>query len=215
MTAIHSSPPRPNLVLASTNQGKLDELITLIADLPFHVVCQTDLGVSAVEETGLTFIENALMKARHVCALTGIAALADDSGLIVDALHGAPGLYSARYAGPKRDDDANNEQLLKNLAEIPPARRTARLYSVVVFLRHALDPQPLIAEASWEGVIALQPRGRRGFGYNPIFIDPKQGCTVAEMDAGLRATLSHRARAFAQIRERLRALAEQQTSACT
>lgn len=141
------------LVLASGNAGKLKELQAMLAGLPLEIVAQGALGVSDVPETGLTFVENALIKARHACASTGLPALADDSGLIVDALDGAPGLYSARYAGSPTDDAANNAKLLHDMRDVPAERRTARFYAVIVLLRHANDPQPLICEGSWEGEI--------------------------------------------------------------
>ena len=196
------------LVIASANVGKLAELTELLSDLPFRLFPQDALGVSAIEETGHTFIENALLKARHACLCTNKPALADDSGLIVDALQGAPGLYSARYAGAQRNDDANNAKLLEAMQHVPTPLRTARLYSVVVYMRHAYDPQPYVAEATWEGSITTTPQGRLGFGYNPVFLDPNLGLTVAQMDAQTRRRLSHRARAFAQLRERLVLLAQ-------
>ncbi|PTT57128.1 non-canonical purine NTP pyrophosphatase, RdgB/HAM1 family [Stenotrophomonas sp. HMWF003] len=188
------------LVLASGNAGKLKELQAMLGDLPLQIVAQGELGVSDVPETGLTFVENALIKARHASAVTGLPALADDSGLIVDALDGAPGLYSARYAGSPTNDAANNAKLLDALREIPADRRTARFYAVIVLLRHANDPQPLICEGSWEGVILDETRGSNGFGYNPVFLDPTHGLTAAEMDPAQKNAISHRALALARLR---------------
>ena len=193
----------PEIILASHNAGKLQELEQLLVDLPCRIIPQPALGIAAVDETGLTFIENAILKARHACAESGRAALADDSGLIVDALGGAPGLYSARYAGSPANDEANIAKLLQALENVPPQQRTARLYSVIVLLRHANDPQPIIAEGHWEGAIATAPAGDYRFGYNPLFIDPALGITVAQMDVATRNQRSHRARALALLRHHL------------
>lgn len=194
------------LVLASGNAGKLEELRAMLADLPLRIVAQGELGVDDVPETGLTFVENALIKARHASAVTGLPALADDSGLIVDALGGAPGLYSARYAGSPTDAQANNAKLLDAMRALPAERRSARFYAVIVLLRHPEDPQPLIAEGNWEGVITTEPRGTGGFGYNPVFLDPVHGLTAAEMDTALKNRLSHRAVALATLQHKLHAL---------
>ncbi|WP_181126508.1 RdgB/HAM1 family non-canonical purine NTP pyrophosphatase [Xanthomonas arboricola] len=194
------------LVLASGNAGKLEELRAMLADLPLRIVAQGELGVDDVPETGMTFVENALIKARHASAVTGLPALADDSGLIVDALGGAPGLYSARYAGSPTDAQANNAKLLDAMRAVPAERRSARFYAVIVLLRHPEDPQPLIAEGSWEGVITTEPRGTGGFGYNPVFLDPLHGLTAAEMDTALKNRLSHRAVALATLQHKLHAL---------
>jgi XTP/dITP diphosphohydrolase len=194
------------LVLASGNAGKLLELQAMLADLSLRIVPQRDLGVDDVPETGLTFVENALIKARHASAVTGLPALADDSGLIVDALAGAPGLYSARYAGSPTDDAANNVKLLEALRDVPTARRSARFYAVIVLLKHPEDPQPLIAEGRWEGIITDAPLGHHGFGYNPLFLDPRHGLTAAQMAPELKNTLSHRAQALAILKQRLQAV---------
>ena len=194
------------LVLASGNAGKLKELQAMLGDLPLQIVAQGELGVSDVPETGLTFVENALIKARHASAVTGLPALADDSGLIVDALDGAPGLYSARYAGSPTNDAANNAKLLDALREVPANRRSARFYAVIVLLRHANDPQPLICEGSWEGVILDETRGSNGFGYNPVFLDPTHGLTAAEMDPAQKNAISHRALALQLLKQKLPAL---------
>lgn len=188
------------LVLASGNAGKLKELQAMLADLPLQIMAQGELDVTEVPETGLTFVENALIKARHACASTGLPALADDSGLIVDALDGAPGLYSARYAGSPTNDAANNAKLLEAMRDVPVERRTARFYAVIVLLRHANDPQPLICEGSWEGLILDELRGSNGFGYNPLFLDPARGLTAAEMDPAQKNAISHRAMALAKLR---------------
>ncbi|CAD0311059.1 RdgB/HAM1 family non-canonical purine NTP pyrophosphatase [Xanthomonas hortorum] len=194
------------LVLASGNAGKLEELRAMLAELPLRIVAQGELGVEDVPETGLTFVENALIKARHASAVTGLPALADDSGLIVDALGGAPGLYSARYAGSPTNAQANNAKLLEAMRDVSAERRSARFYAVIVLLRHPEDPQPLIAEGSWEGVITTEPRGDGGFGYNPVFLDPVYGLTAAEMETALKNRLSHRAVALATLQHKLHAL---------
>ncbi|WP_428959764.1 RdgB/HAM1 family non-canonical purine NTP pyrophosphatase [Xanthomonas oryzae] len=195
-----------HLVLASGNAGKLEELRAMLAGLPLRIVAQGELGVDDVPETGLTFVENALIKARHASAVTGLPALADDSGLIVDALDGAPGLYSARYAGSPTNALANNAKLLDAMRGVPAERRSARFYAVIVLLRHPEDPQPLIAEGRWEGTITTKPRGDGGFGYNPVFLDPVYGLTAAEMDSALKNRLSHRAVALATLQHKLHAL---------
>ncbi|KRG87373.1 nucleoside-triphosphate diphosphatase [Stenotrophomonas daejeonensis] len=191
------------LVLASGNAGKLKELQAMLAGLPLQIVPQRELGVGDVAETGLTFVENALIKARHACEATGLPALADDSGLIVDALDGAPGLYSARYAGSPTDDAANNAKLLDALREMPAERRSARFHAVIVLLRHASDPQPLICEGSWEGRIIDTPRGHHGFGYNPVFLDEELGLTAAEMTPEQKNGRSHRAKALQLLLQQL------------
>ncbi len=191
------------LVLASHNAGKLKEMQAMLADLPLQIRSAAELGLGDVDETGLTFVENALLKARAACRATGLPALADDSGLIVDALGGAPGLYSARYAGSPTNDAANNAKLLQALAEVPDGQRSARFHAVIVLLRHADDPQPLICEGSWEGVILREARGSNGFGYNPVFLDPQHNLTAAEMDAAQKNRISHRARALQQLKQQL------------
>lgn len=195
------------LVLASGNAGKLKELQAMLAGLPLEIVAQGALGVGDVAETGLTFVENALIKARHACASTGLPALADDSGLIVDALDGAPGLYSARYAGSPTDDAANNAKLLDAMRDVPGGSRTARFHAVIVLLRHADDPQPLICEGSWEGEILDAPRGSHGFGYNPVFLDTVLGQTAAEMAPDVKNAMSHRGKALQVLKQKLSALA--------
>ena len=191
------------LVLASSNQGKLVELRELLADTGIELVAQSDLGVDDAEETASTFVENALLKARHASAVTGLPALADDSGICVDALGGAPGLYSARYSGVHGDAQANIDKLLLAMQDVPDGRRAAHFYAVIVLLRHPADPQPIIAEGVWPGRIIRERRGSNGFGYNPVFLDPDYGLTAAEMDTDLKNRLSHRGRALAALREKL------------
>lgn len=192
------------LVLASGNAGKLRELRALLAGDGFELHAQSEFGVVDIDETGLTFVENALLKARHAARVTGLPAMADDSGLCVDALGGAPGLYSARYAGAHGDAQANNRKLLGLLGDLPDAQRDAHFHAVIVLLRHAEDPQPLIAEGSWHGRILHAPRGGGGFGYDPVFFDPVQGASAAELDPALKNRISHRGQALAALRERLK-----------
>ncbi|MBD3618840.1 MAG: RdgB/HAM1 family non-canonical purine NTP pyrophosphatase [Chromatiales bacterium] len=193
------------LVLATGNQGKLAELRQLLEGTGIQVLPQSDFGVPDAEETGLSFIENAILKARHAAAHTGLPAMADDSGIEVDALNGAPGIYSARYAGVHGDDAANNARLLAALEGLPTAERGARFYCAVAFLRHAEDPTPVIAEGIWEGRILESARGEGGFGYDPLFFDPALDRSAAELDPAEKNRVSHRARALRAIAERLRA----------
>jgi XTP/dITP diphosphohydrolase len=194
------------MVLASGNAGKLRELRQLLANLDIDLVAQGELGVSDAEETGATFVENALLKARHAARATGLPALADDSGLCVDALDGAPGLYSARYAGSHGDHAANNARLLHELQGLPAHERGAYFICVMVLLQHAGDPAPLIAEGRWHGRILDAPRGEHGFGYDPLFLPDDQTLSAAELDATLKNRLSHRGQALARLREELAAL---------
>jgi len=191
------------LVLATSNQGKLAELRPLLADAGYELVSQGELGVGDAVEDGRTFVENAILKARHACAATGLPALADDSGLVVDALGGAPGLLSARYAGVHGDSAANIAKLLAALHHVPGEARSAHFYCVLVLLRHADDPQPLIAEGSWQGRILGAPRGEGGFGYDPVFLDTARGLSAAELDAATKNRVSHRGQALARLRELL------------
>ena len=191
------------LVLASGNAGKLAELRDLLGDAGIDLHAQSEFGVEDAEETGLTFVENAILKARHAARATGLPALGDDSGLCVDALDGAPGLYSARYAGTRGDAGANIVKLLDELRDVPEQRRTARFVCVLALLRHADDPQPLIAEGVWEGRILSAPRGDGGFGYDPVFFDPERNMGAAELDAALKNRISHRGRALALLHDTL------------
>ena len=184
------------LVLASGNSGKLKEFNQLLSPLGLDVRPQAEFGVHDVEETGLTFVENALLKAREASRVSGLPALADDSGLEVDALNGAPGIYSARYAGEPKSDQRNNEKLLAALSECAEGQRTARYWCVLVYLRHAEDPVPVIVQRSWEGEVLAHPRGEGGFGYDPLFWLPDQGMSVAELPSETKNRLSHRGRAL-------------------
>jgi XTP/dITP diphosphohydrolase len=192
------------LVLASGNAGKLRELSVILDDLGYQLHAQSEFGVSEVPETGTTFVENAIIKARHAASATRLPALADDSGLEVDALDGAPGVYSARFSGPAADDKANNALLVERLQTVPVAERGARYRAVIVLLRHAADPSPLICEGSWEGTIQLQPAGTGGFGYDPYFFLPELGCTSAELSAAEKNRISHRGKALAELKRRLK-----------
>ena len=191
------------LVLASGNPVKVRELSALLADFGYELHAQSEFGVGEVAETGTTFVENAIIKARHAAIETGLPALADDSGIEVDALHGAPGVYSARFAGDSAGDADNNALLVEKLRDVPADERTARYRAVIVLLRHAADASPLICEGSWEGVIRLEPAGSGGFGYDPYFYLPELGCTSAELSSDEKNHLSHRGRAMADLKRRL------------
>lgn len=183
------------VVLASRNEGKLAEMKAALAPLGWKLRLVSDFGGEAPDETGLSFVENALLKARYAAQISGLPAIADDSGLEVDALEGAPGVHSARYAGEDADDTANNQKLLRALKNIPDDRRGARFYCVMVYLRSAEEATPVIAQGQWRGVIAHNPRGANGFGYDPLFLLPDQKCTSAELDPVLKNKLSHRGKA--------------------
>ena len=185
------------LVIASGNKGKLREIAHLLAPLNIDIVAQAELNVSECEEPYCTFIENALAKARHASRQTGLPALADDSGLCVDALQGAPGVLSARYAGEPKSDQANNEKLLSVLGT--EKNRQAHFYCFIVLVRHADDPEPLIAEGRWAGEILSEFRGQDGFGYDPLFLDAKTGKTVAELPLEIKSRISHRGHAMAKL----------------
>jgi XTP/dITP diphosphohydrolase len=192
------------LVLASNNAKKMQELGALLAPLGFEVIPQGQLGIPEAEEPHCTFVENALAKARHAARAAGLPALADDSGLCVDALGGAPGVCSARYGGEPKSDARNNQRLLAELGTSPDRR--ARFVSVIVFVRHADDPQPVIAEGEWHGEILASPRGSSGFGYDPLFFVPEFGQSAAELDADTKNRLSHRGQAMARLIARLGSL---------
>ena len=185
-----------DVVLASDNQGKIREINSLLRNTPLEVVGQGSLGVEPIEETGTTFIENALLKARNAARQTGLAAIADDSGLEVDALGGRPGVYSARFAGPQATDTANVEKLLAALDGIPPDERSARFRCAMVYVTHADDADPLICEGAWEGNIITEPRGDNGFGYDPIFWIEGEKATAAELAPERKNILSHRGQAL-------------------
>lgn len=191
------------VVLASGNQGKLKELAAILSLSGIELVPQSEFQVSEVAETGLSFVENALIKARHACAETGLPSIADDSGIEVDALNGEPGIYSARYAGVKGSeaDAANNAKLLSELEQVVEEDRTARFQCVIVFLRHEKDPMPLICQGTWEGRILFEEAGENGFGYDPLFYVPTHDCASAELSAEIKNSLSHRGQALRKFQE--------------
>ena len=190
------------VVLASGNAGKLRELDKVLAPLDVSLQPQAQFNVPDAEETGLSFVENAIIKARAAAQHTGLPAIADDSGIEVDHLNGAPGIYSARYSGA--GDEANNVLLLQELGEIPEEQRSARFQCVLVYMRHALDPVPLICQGSWEGFILSEPRGENGFGYDPLFYLPDYQCSSAQLAPGIKNRISHRAKASSLLFEALR-----------
>jgi XTP/dITP diphosphohydrolase len=193
------------IVLASNNAGKVREFNQLLADTGFEVVPQSEFAVPDIEETGLTFVENAILKARNASAATGLPAIADDSGLEVDALDGAPGIYSARYAGANASDEDNLVKLLEALEDVDDTRRSARFQCVMVHMRHANDPTPHIFRGSWEGSILRAPRGNNGFGYDPVFFVPERQCSSAELPANVKNSMSHRGKALRQLVDALHA----------
>lgn len=187
------------LVLATGNQGKVREMASLLADFGFDVVAQSDYNVSSVAETGTTFVENAIIKARHAAKETGLPAIADDSGLEVDFLQGAPGIYSARFAGEEASDEDNLQKLLAAMDGVPAEQRTARFHCVLVMMRHADDPTPLVCHGTWEGSILTETRGENGFGYDPIFWVPEDQCSSAELAPARKKQLSHRGQALSKL----------------
>ncbi|KLV05153.1 XTP/dITP diphosphatase [Photobacterium ganghwense] len=187
------------LVLATGNQGKVREMASLLADFGFDVVAQSDYNVSSVAETGTTFVENAIIKARHAAKETGLPAIADDSGLEVDFLQGAPGIYSARFAGEEASDEDNLQKLLAAMDGVPEEQRTARFHCVLVMMRHADDPTPLVCHGTWEGSILTETRGENGFGYDPIFWVPEDQCSSAELAPARKKQLSHRGQALSKL----------------
>jgi XTP/dITP diphosphohydrolase len=193
-----------SIVLASNNPGKVREINELLSAERIRVIPQGELNVPEAEETGLSFVENALLKARNAAARSGLAAIADDSGIEVDALGGAPGIYSARYAGAGASDAANVDRLLAELSGVPEAQRTARFQCLMVYMRHAQDPTPVICQGTWEGRILPAPRGENGFGYDPVFYVPEAGCSAAQLSSAAKNRLSHRGQALAKLVRYLR-----------
>ena len=191
------------VVLATGNPGKLKEMRAILAGSAWEVLPQSEFNCPEAVEDGLSFVENAIKKARHACAYTGLPAIADDSGLEVDALEGAPGIYSARYAGAGASDEANLQKLLRAMQNVPEAHRSARFRCVMVFMRHENDPSPLICEGAWEGRIALEKRGENGFGYDPVFLVPELNRHSAELSAEQKNQLSHRGQALRSLAEKL------------
>lgn len=200
--AHHKNPPP--VVLASNNTGKLREFKEILGDIHISIIPQSDLGVPEVEETGLTFIENALLKARNAAKHTGLPALADDSGLEVDILNGAPGIYSARYAGDKGNFAENCKKLLSDLIAAAEEERSARFQCVLALLKHDNDSSPLICQGTWEGRILFDQRGNNGFGYDPVFYVTTHGCSAAQLPPTIKNQISHRAKAIAKLIQELR-----------
>ncbi len=189
------------IVLASGNEGKLVELQAILSEKQIELVPQSEFSISEADETGLSFVENAIIKARHACSKTGLPAIADDSGIEVDALNGEPGIYSARYAGvsgPEADAE-NNAKLLTELEQVAEQDRTARFQCAIVYLRHEKDPMPLICQGTWEGRILFSAVGANGFGYDPLFYVPTHNCASAELDPMLKNSISHRGQALTQL----------------
>lgn len=193
------------LVIATGNAGKLKEIQHILAPWQWQVQSQKSHNVSDADETGLSFVENAIIKARHACAHTGLPALADDSGLEVDALQGAPGIYSARYSGADATDARNNAKLLEALRDVPEAQRIARFQCVMVMMRHAADPTPLICQGTWEGRIVFAPAGENGFGYDPLFWVESHQCTSAQLESAVKNRISHRGQALLKLADALQA----------
>jgi XTP/dITP diphosphohydrolase len=191
------------LVLASSNSGKLKEIEAILRPRNITLVAQSTLGVCDADETGLTYLENAIIKARHACEQTNLPSLADDSGISIDALGGEPGIYSARYAGTHHDSTANIKKCLDQLADVADEKRTAHFYCTMVLMQHAKDPAPLICIGKWSGRILRAPQGTHGFGYDPIFWVDAQKCSAAQLDANIKNTISHRARALKQLQAQL------------
>lgn len=194
------------IVLASGNKGKLREFQDLLNGCGFEVVPQSDFFAENAEETGLTFVENAIIKARYASAKTGLPALADDSGIEVDALNGRPGIYSARYAGDDANDEKNNQKLVQELSGVPAAQRTARYHAVLAFMRHADDPTPILCHGVWEGIILSEPQGEGGFGYDPLFFVPTHHCASAELNKDEKNRISHRGKAMRELLQKLSVL---------
>lgn len=192
------------IVLASNNKGKVREFGEMLATLNMEVVPQASFNIEDADETGLTFVENAIIKARHASAIAGLPAIADDSGLEVDFLNGAPGIYSARYSGEGATDEKNLLKLLDALKDIPEEKRTARFQCVLVYMRHAEDPTPIICQGAWEGVITTERHGDNGFGYDPIFYVPEYNCTSAQLKSEQKNKLSHRGIALAALVKKLK-----------
>ncbi len=194
------------IILASGNAGKLREFQQLLGGCGFEIHPQSEFFSESVEETGLTFVENALIKARYACIKTHLPAIADDSGIEVDALNGRPGIYSARYAGVGANDEKNNALLLQELIDVPEEKRTARYHAVLVYMRHAQDPTPIICHGIWEGLILREPRGVGGFGYDPLFYVPSHQCASAELSKEEKNRISHRGKAMRELVQKMSTL---------
>ncbi len=184
------------IVLASNNKGKLREFSQLLSQQDISVIPQAEFDIPDADETGLSFVENAILKARNAAAHSGLPAMADDSGIEVDALNGAPGIYSARYSGEGASDEANLQKLIDDMKDVPEDRRAARFQCVIVYMRHAEDPTPIICQGTWEGRLLYEPVGENGFGYDPIFHVPTHGCASAELASDIKNEISHRGQAL-------------------
>ncbi len=191
------------IILASKNVGKVAEIKALLSNLPIELISQTEFNIPDIEETGTTFVDNALIKARHAAKQTGMPAMADDSGLSIDVLDGAPGIYSARYAGENATDLDRINKVLNALKDVPDKKRGAQFHCAIALVKNEDDPSPLICHGIWEGSILCQPRGEKGFGYDPIFYVPTHDCSAAELDRDVKNTISHRAIALKQFREKI------------
>jgi len=194
------------IVLASNNKGKVREFSEMLSSLNMEVLPQATFNIDDADETGLTFVENAIIKARHASAIAGLPAIADDSGLEVDALNGAPGIYSARYSGEGATDEKNLLKLLDTLKDVPEEKRSARFQCLLVYMRHAEDPTPLIFQGTWEGIITNEPQGENGFGYDPVFYVPTHHCCAAQLGSDIKNAISHRGQALSKLLTALKAL---------
>ncbi|WP_303817920.1 RdgB/HAM1 family non-canonical purine NTP pyrophosphatase [Actinobacillus minor] len=195
---------KTKIVLATGNQGKVKEMADVLAEFGFEVIAQSEFGIESPEETGLTFVENALIKARYASQMTGLPAIADDSGLAVEALGGAPGLYSARYAGEDGNDQANRKKLLEEMANVADQDRAAKFVSCIVMLQHPTDPTPKIAIGECFGEILTEERGQNGFGYDALFFYPPKQCSFAELETAEKKKISHRAIALQSLKQQLK-----------
>ncbi|MDG2019190.1 MAG: RdgB/HAM1 family non-canonical purine NTP pyrophosphatase [Porticoccaceae bacterium] len=191
-------------VLASANKGKIRELQDMLGGLGINIIPQQDLGIEDAEETGLTFVENAILKARHAAEKSGLPAIADDSGLEVDYLKGAPGIYSARFSGKGATDQSNLDKLMSEMQGVPANRRYARYQTVIAIMAHATDPTPIICQGTWEGEITFEEKGTEGFGYDPVFKPADTDCHAAELEKSVKNTISHRGKAINQLLEKLK-----------
>lgn len=205
-TLTSSDTTETRIVLASNNAGKIHEFNQLLQHLPIQVIRQAELSVNEIEETGLSFVENAILKARNAALQTGLPAIADDSGIIVDALQGLPGIYSARFAGHNSSDAQNLAKLLDMIQPIAASQLTAKFISVMIYLRTAQDPMPIIATGTWDGLLVKKPIGANGFGYDPIFYVPSHKCTAAELLPEIKNTISHRSQACKKLLHKLESL---------
>lgn len=193
-----------DLVLASANKGKIKELQDMLGGLGINIIPQQQLGIEDAEETGLTFVENAILKARHAAEISGLPAIADDSGLEVDYLKGAPGIYSARYSGAGATDQSNLDKLMLEMRDAPADKRSARYQTVIAVMAHGSDPTPILCQGTWEGEIAFEEKGSEGFGYDPVFKPHDASCHAAELEKSVKNTISHRGKAINELLEKLK-----------